>query len=98
MLTRECIDRIRRSRGNKRFTVTTVAQMSSRAGFVLDMGIPPVPDVVIESLPELEETNFRVDSMGWREIAIYIDSKKTRVKLSPRTDTHREGEIIEILE
>ncbi len=69
-----------------------VAQIGAKATDVLDASTRTV-DESAETLPELEETSFTVDTIGWREEMREIDGKMRPVKVSPARDGFEEGAI-----
>ncbi len=60
----ELLTRSRQSAQGQRFAHTTIAQVGAKATDVLDTDTRAV-DETTETLPELEDENFTIDTTGW---------------------------------
>ena len=76
----------------------TIAQIGARATDALDRRISAV-DESAETLPELEDENFTIDTTGWREeLRTFEGGIKRSVKVSPAQDGLEEGAVTEYVD
>ena len=71
--------------------------MGAKATDVLDASTRAV-DETAETLPELEETNFTIDTHGWYTEKREIKGRMRLVKISPEQNGFKKGAVTEYID